>query len=62
MAIKIMWLCNTLIPDAAVKLGVMGSKPEIWLTGMYAKLMNCPDMELIYLFSQAGQKKFGLAS
>ncbi len=47
---KVLWLCNTLIPEIAKQIGVESTKPESWLSGMYQYFRQKPDFELIYLF------------
>ena len=47
---KILWLCNTLLPHAAEKLGLPKSKPESWILGAYEQLKEREDVSLVYLF------------
>lgn len=50
---KIAWLCNTLIPEAAEKLGIICYKPESWITGIYNQIKSLENIEIIYLYSSA---------
>ncbi len=52
---KLLWLCNTLIPMAAEQLNIVISKPESWITGLYCSFKNT-NTELIYLFPSKKQK------
>ena len=47
--LKILWLCNTLIPELAEKLSIKNTKPESWITGIYNKIKK-EDINLVYLF------------
>lgn len=53
---KILWLCNSLIPAISKELGVALKKPESWITGSYERLQNS-DIELCYLFPYNGERK-----
>ncbi len=52
---KILWLCNTLIPEIAEKLNIKNSKPESWITGIYNKIKN-QNIKVIYLFPENNKK------
>ena len=47
---RILWLCNSIMPCAAEVLGVGTSKPESWITGVYEQIKDDENYELIYLF------------
>lgn len=47
---KVLWLCNTLIPEAAHQLDIFTDKPESWITGVFKVLKDRTDIELLYLF------------
>ncbi len=47
---KVLWLCNTLLPHVAEKLGLARNKPESWILGAYEKIKEREDISLIYLF------------
>lgn len=47
---KVLWLCNTLLPEIAEKFNMPVSKPESWIKGAYNSLKSIDDIELVYLF------------
>ena len=47
---KLLWICNSLLPEAAKQLDIKTSKPESWISGTYNFLKQREDIELIYLF------------
>ena len=47
---KILWLCNTLIPEIAQRLDISTAKPESWITGLYHQISACKDIFVYYLF------------
>lgn len=47
---RILWVCNTLLPEACEKLGVPKNKPESWIEGIYRQLSQSEEYSLIYLF------------
>ena len=62
---KIMWLCNTLIPEMTTKCGIENFKAESWISAAYNKVKSKKEYELIYLFpykkyveSENGKDKF----
>ena len=61
---KLMWLCNTLIPVAAEKMGIVSAKPESWITGIYEDIKMMENISLIYLYpaiSDQKDRKIGFA-
>lgn len=53
----IIWLCNTLVPEAAEYFGVRSSKPESWISAVYNDIKNNADISLVYLFPTRGDCK-----
>lgn len=53
---KVLWLCNTLLPHASEKLGMKANKPESWINGIYHQLEKEEDIQLIYLFPYGNNK------
>lgn len=51
---KVLWLCNSLLPQVAVDLGIKKTKPESWISGVYEKL-RASEIELCYLFPHREQ-------
>ena len=48
---KIMWLCNTLIPEMTTKCGIENFKAESWISAAYNKVKSKKEYELIsYLY------------
>lgn len=47
---KVLWLCNTLIPEIAEKYGISYLKPESWISGMYHLMRNYDDVSLLYVY------------
>lgn len=47
---RILWLCNTLLPHVAERLSLPKTKPESWISGTAEVLSAREDVELIYLF------------
>lgn len=47
---KILWLCNTLLPHIAEKLHISIAKPESWIAGLYSQIQNVDGLSLYYLF------------
>ena len=47
---KILWLCNTVVPEISKRLGLIASKPESWITGIYENIKKNDRISLIYLF------------
>lgn len=54
---KVLWLCNTLLPHVAKELGISVSKPESWILGTYERLKSSDEISLIYLFPYNGPRK-----
>ena len=50
MSIKVVWLCNTLVPELCDELHIKKGKPESWITGIYHGIKDNNGYELIYLF------------
>ena len=51
---KILWVCNTLLPHVAKVLNIQVSKPESWILGAYEKIKNREELSLTYLFPYDG--------
>lgn len=47
---KILMLCNSLIPEIAESHGLIPPKPESWIKGIYEDMKNVPDIEVMYMF------------
>lgn len=41
---KILWLCNTLIPESGIK---TAEKPESWISSVYRNMTENPDIKLV---------------
>lgn len=44
---KILWLCNTLVPESGIK---TAEKPESWISSIYGNITENPDIKLVYLY------------
>lgn len=53
---KILWLCNTMLPELFSRLGVYNVK-EGWLIGISQELRKQRDIELHYVCPQAKEKR-----
>lgn len=62
MSLKIIWLCNTVIPEAAEKMHIRGNKPESWISGTYERIKDNDEYELTYLFPYEGQHETSIGS
>lgn len=52
----VLWLCNSLLPEAGAKLGIAQTKPESWLEGMFERLRNEREMQFIYMYPSTEQR------
>ena len=53
---KVLWICNTLLPEVANRLNLSVSKPESWIVGTYNHIKNNDQIKLIYLFPENSRK------
>lgn len=54
---KLLWVCNLLIPQIAEKMNYSGISGGSWLTGIYEELKEKNDVELIYLYPDSSLRK-----
>ncbi len=47
---KIMWACNTLIPEMGEQIGLRYRKPESWISALYSMATSSDEWEIVYLF------------
>lgn len=47
---KILLLCNSLIPELAEEEGFVPSKPESWIKGLYEEMILTSGLKVMYLF------------
>lgn len=55
---KIIWLCNTLLPNASKKTGGGKGKPESWISGTYDQIKSSKGLMLFYLFPNNKKEDF----
>ena len=58
MPIRVVWLCNTLVPEMCDVFNIKKGKPESWITGIYECIKSNSDYELTYLFPCKKKIKF----
>ena len=51
---KILWLCNILLPHIAEKVGLKSNPKEGWLVGAYERIQNTGEVDIVYLFPHNG--------
>lgn len=54
---KILWLCNTPLPEAAKRIGLSGNSKEGWLIGISNQLRHYDNIQLVVLFPQNKRKR-----
>lgn len=55
---KVLLLCNTIIPELAEEHGLRVPKPESWIKGIYEDMKHSPDLEVMYLFQYGDNVTF----
>lgn len=54
---RLLWLCNSLLPEIASKISHKMGRPESWLIGIYEEIKQNPEITLNYLYPGDIQKK-----
>lgn len=53
---KLLWVCNILIPEIAEKMNQAKVSAGSWLTGIYEELCEDPNVQLIYMYPDSALK------
>ena len=53
----VIWLCNTLLPEIANKMGIDKAKPESWISAVFDDIRRDSHIKLVYLFPSASRRE-----